>query len=72
MTDDGAKSVSPRGSFIIGLVLGAGLGCLFAFFQNQRFEGELRRLASENEILLKRAANAQGEALALKAQLSAR
>jgi hypothetical protein len=60
MAEEGARTVSSRGSFVIGLVLGVGLGCLFGFFQHQRFTMERAKLKVNNEILQKSLLEARG------------
>ena len=66
MAEEGAKTVSARGSFFIGLVLGLGLGCLFALFQHQRFTRDLAKLNADKAIAQQRAAEAKGEAASLR------
>lgn len=54
MADEGTNTVSARGSFLIGLVLGLGIGCIFAIFQKQDYEKDVRLLKGEKEALMKK------------------
>jgi hypothetical protein len=61
-----SRSVSARGAFIIGLVLGLGLGLIFCALQTQRFTKEQFSLKSQVEILNKRSIQIQAQLLDLK------
>lgn len=62
MAEEGAKwwTVSSRGSFFIGLVLGLGLGCIYAFWQNECFVNERLSLKRANQRLTEQVVEARG------------
>ena len=60
------KSLSPRGSFFIGFVLGAGILLVALQVQTKRLNDELGRVRGEVEMLTKRSQNLQGELSAMK------
>lgn len=62
-----SKTVSSRGAFVIGLVLGLGLGLVFCSLQTQRFTKEQNSLKSQVEILNKRSIQVQAQLVDLKA-----
>ena len=61
MAEEGAKTVSPRGAFVIGLVLGLGLAGLYCFLQTQSLNGELRQLRADKATLTLQLMNARAD-----------
>jgi gas vesicle protein len=60
------KQVSSRGAFLIGLVLGLGVGAIYGLFQSQRLGDENRKLRADSLDLTKQLSRAKGDLAAMK------
>ena len=62
-----SKQVSSRGAFLIGLVLGLGVGAIYGVFQSQRLGVENGKLRAETLGLTKQLCRARGDIAEIKA-----
>ncbi|MFH0937858.1 MAG: hypothetical protein V1899_01010 [Planctomycetota bacterium] len=69
MSEENTKSISARGAFTIGLVLGAGLLLVFSIIQTSRMKNEINKLKEQLILTDKKVIQARADMIEmLKAQ----